>query len=246
VPFVDCGFSRHPFFNLVPAVHRLDRLEHHSLDLVSLCLVYITSKSRSFSLVCFLCLLLYRKSVHCHLLAFAFVSWFSWLTSCLVVTSPPHSSDTERRRTYCLRTRRIRQLHQQKRMETRTDNVLHTELEATLKTTADDMTEAKPANVQSKQAHPKSTLKRRSPAPPKLLKGKNETGHIKLTASIPGKQQALTSRWTPGSNTCSCLFSEKTALLVSPPSRFLFPISSFSSTVYNCNNSHPSMYLCVF
>jgi len=68
-------------------------LEHCSfifvLELVSLRLVCITSKSRSFSLVGFLCLLLDCEFVRCRSLgfafAFAFVSWFSWLTSCLVV-----------------------------------------------------------------------------------------------------------------------------------------------------------------
>lgn len=60
-------------------------------------------------------------------------------------------------------------------------NVLDSELDGTRKmAAADDITEAKPANV---QAHPKSTPKHLSPAP-KLPRSKNEKGRKKINASI--------------------------------------------------------------
>ena len=48
-----------------------------------------TSKSRSFSLAYFLCLLLVCESIRCRFLAVAFVSWFSRFSLCVVV--PPTS-----------------------------------------------------------------------------------------------------------------------------------------------------------
>jgi hypothetical protein len=82
---------RLPFLYLVHSCARLEHCPFHFvLELVSLRLVHYIKVSVLESCV-LLCLLLDCEFVRCCSLAFAFVSWFYWLTSCLVVRSKSFS-----------------------------------------------------------------------------------------------------------------------------------------------------------